>query len=116
MDLILLLLLSFLKGTEEKLPIVISGSHIDTVKHGGNYDGILGVVAAIEVGRVIKENNLKHRRGYQVVVFTEEEGSNFSVNLLGSKAIAGKIEFEDIKDLKDNMGISMVDMIEKLGV
>ena len=105
-----------LKGTEEKLPVVISGSHIDTVKHGGNYDGILGVVAAIEVGRVIKENNLKHRRGYQVVIFTEEEGSNFSVNLLGSKAIAGKIEFEDIKDLKDNMGISMVDMIEKLGV
>ena len=49
------------------------------------------------------------------MVFTEEEGSNFSVNLLGSKAIAGKIEFEDIKDLKDNMGISMVDMIEKLG-
>ena len=98
-----------LKGTEEKLPVVISGSHIDTVKHGGNYDGILGVVAAIEVGRVIKENNLKHRRGYQVVIFTEEEGSNFSVNL-------GKIEFEDIKDLKDNMGISMVDMIEKLGV
>ena len=105
-----------LKGTEEKLPVVISGSHIDTVKHGGNYDGILGVVAAIEVGRVIKENNLKHRRGYQVVVFTEEEGSNFSVNLLGSKAIAGKVDFEEIKDLKDNMGISMVDMIEKLGV
>ena len=93
-----------LRGTEEKLPVVISGSHIDTVKHGGNYDGILGVVAAIEVGRVIKENNLKHRRGYQVVIFTEEEGSNFSVNLLGSKAIAGKIEFEDIKDLKDNGG------------
>ena len=100
-----------LKGTEEKLPMVISGSHIDTVKHGGNYDGILGVVSAIEVGRVIKENNLKHRRGYQVVVFTEEEGSNFSVNLLGSKAIAGKVDFEEIKDLKDNMGISMVNFI-----
>lgn len=105
-----------LKGDCEELPVVMSGSHIDTVRYGGKYDGILGVVSAIEVGRVIKENNISHKRGYEVIIFTEEEGSNFSVNLLGSKAIAGKVTFEDIKDLKDNNGISMVEMIERLGV
>lgn len=105
-----------MEGTDRNLPMIISGSHIDTVRYGGKYDGILGVICAIEVGRVLKENNIVHKRSYEVIIFTEEEGSNFSVNLLGSKAIAGKLTFKEIEDLRDKEGTSMVEMIKRLGV
>lgn len=68
------------------LPALATGSHIDTVPCGGHYDGAYGVLAGLEVVRVLQENQIKLDRSLEVIVFTDEEGS-----MIGSKAISGRI-------------------------
>ena len=65
---------------------IATGSHIDTVPCGGHYDGAYGVLAGLEVVRVLKENQIKLDRPIEVIVFTDEEGS-----MIGSKAISGRV-------------------------
>ena len=65
---------------------IATGSHIDTVPCGGHYDGAYGVLAGLEVVRVLQENQIKLDRPIEVIVFTDEEGS-----MIGSKAISGRI-------------------------
>lgn len=66
--------------------VIATGSHIDTVPCGGHYDGAYGVLAGLEVIRVLKENQVKLDRPIEVIVFTDEEGS-----MIGSKAISGRV-------------------------
>ena len=65
---------------------IATGSHIDTVPCGGHFDGAYGVLAGLEVVRVLKENQIKLDRPIEVIVFTDEEGS-----MIGSKAMSGRI-------------------------
>ncbi|MGB5634299.1 MAG: M20 family metallo-hydrolase [Waterburya sp.] len=65
---------------------IATGSHIDTVPCGGHYDGAYGVLAGLEVIRVLKENQIKLDRPIEVIVFTDEEGS-----MIGSKAMSGRV-------------------------
>lgn len=65
---------------------IATGSHIDTVPCGGHYDGAYGVLAGLEVIRVLKENQIQLDRSIEVIVFTDEEGS-----MIGSKAISGRV-------------------------
>lgn len=74
------------EGSDAKLPAILLGSHIDSVPEGGNYDGALGVLAAIECVQVLHENNIATRHPLEVVVFTDEEGG-----LIGSRAMIGKM-------------------------
>lgn len=67
-------------------PALATGSHIDTVPCGGHYDGAYGVLAGLEVVRVLQENQIKLDRSIEVIVFTDEEGS-----MIGSKAISGRV-------------------------
>src|SRR3954453_12301966 len=63
-----------LEGTEKNPPIVI-GSHLDSVKKGGRFDGVLGVLAGLEVVRTLVENNIKPKKPITLVNFTNEEGA-----------------------------------------
>ena len=74
------------KGTEESLPPIVFGSHIDTVPRGGNYDGCVGSIGAIECVRVLQENGIKTRHPLEVIIFADEEGG-----LVGSRALIGKL-------------------------
>ena len=65
---------------------IATGSHIDTVPCGGHYDGAYGVLAGLEVVRVLKENQIKLDRPVEVIIFTDEEGS-----MIGSKAMSGRV-------------------------
>ncbi|GAB4525276.1 MAG: Zn-dependent hydrolase [Pleurocapsa sp.] len=65
---------------------IATGSHIDTVPCGGHYDGAYGVLAGLEVVRVLRENQIRLDRPIEVIVFTDEEGS-----MIGSKAISGRV-------------------------
>ena len=67
-------------------PSLATGSHIDTVPCGGHYDGAYGVLAGLEVVRVLCENQIRLERSLEVIVFTDEEGS-----MIGSKAISGRV-------------------------
>lgn len=93
-------------------PSVLVGSHIDTVANGGRYDGVLGVVAAIEVLRVLYEEKIKTKYPVELIVFAEEEGANFGITLIGSKSIAGKIDIDYLKNLKNDIGESCYEILK----
>lgn len=104
-----------LEGSEKGSPSVMVGSHIDSVKHGGQFDGVVGVLAALEVARVIVENNVQHRHPVDVVVFPEEEGSRFGSVLVGSRAWAGKLSLDQLGELRDSAGLSYLEAMASIG-
>jgi N-carbamoyl-L-amino-acid hydrolase len=82
-------------GTGPGLPAVMTGSHIDTVRTGGRYDGTLGVLAGIEVVRALDDAGIRTRHPLAVAFFTDEEGSRFAPDMLGSLVYAGGMALED---------------------
>lgn len=95
---------------------VMAGSHIDSVRNGGKFDGVLGVVAAVETARVLAENHVLLRAPFEVVVFPEEDGARFGSVLTGSKAWVGQLDAEKLHSLKDAAGTSYVDAMEQKGL
>lgn len=81
-------------GTEDAAP-VMTGSHIDTVRTGGRYDGCLGVLAGIEILRALDAAGLRTRRPLVVGVFTNEEGARFAPDMLGSLVYVGGLPLEE---------------------
>jgi len=74
------------EGSDLNLPVIMFGSHIDSVPGGGNYDGDVGVIGAIEVAQLLHDNDIRTRHPLEVVSFTDEEGG-----LVGSRAMIGEI-------------------------
>lgn len=101
-------------GTEE-LPPVISGSHIDSQPKGGRFDGILGVMGALEALRTIKENNIEILRPIDIVNWTNEEGSRFAPAMLSSGVWAGFLDLEWAYDRTDFHGARFEDELERIG-
>ena len=91
------------------------GSHIDTVPNGGKYDGLTGVIAALEVLRVVEENDITLNNPIELVVFAEEEGSNFGTTMVGNKYISNKIGLEDLKSLYTDSDETAYDFIQSKG-
>ena len=77
-----------LPGKEEKPPVFM-GSHLDSVKKGGRFDGVLGVVAGLEVVRTLVENNIVPRIPITIVNFTNEEGARFEPSMMSSGILSG---------------------------
>lgn len=100
-------------GCEEKTGKICIGSHIDTVRNGGWLDGIYGVVSALEVLRTLAESGDSRASEVEVVIFAEEEGSNFGSTMTGSKFAAGIYGEQDLDRLKTDEGITLRDMLEK---
>ena len=94
------------RAGKESLPAVLMGSHLDTVPNGGHYDGVIGILAALEVARVMDEQCIRTRRPVEVVNFSAEESSRFGVATFGSKALIGDLK-DDIDRLVDEEGISL---------
>lgn len=105
-----------LEGLDDTAPVVMTGSHIDTVLHGGNFDGVVGVTAGLEAMRVLVENNIKTVNPVELIIFAEEEGSNFGSTMTGSKALIGKYSLEDLKHLKNDQGISCYEAAKNFGL
>lgn len=76
-------------GSDTTLAPIMSGSHLDTVPCGGNYDGVLGAVAALEVARSWYEEGYTPKRGLQVIATVEEEGTSFGMACFGVRARCG---------------------------
>lgn len=103
-----------LRGSDSSLGSVWSGSHIDTVPNAGKFDGMAGVVCAMEAARMIKENNIEHKRDIKVLVFTSEEPTRYGLSCLGSRAMSDDLHLEDTKKLKDHDGNSLYDKLMEL--
>lgn len=86
---------------------VLSGSHYDTVKNGGIFDGCLGILSALEAAETFKENHVELKRPFYVIAYKDEEGDRFRHGMIGSKAITGKLVEDDLKVLdEDRISIS----------
>jgi len=105
-----------MEGKDSSLPSVMAGSHIDTVEHGGNFDGVAGVISALEALRVMKENNYKPEHSLEIIIFVEEEGPNFNFPLGGSRIITGAYSVDDLKKQINANGVSMYEAAEKFGL
>lgn len=102
-------------GEDNEAAPVLVGSHIDTVRNGGKYDGLLGVMMGFQAMRQIKESGVKHRRPIELIVFPNEESARFNYPTVGSKLIAGKIEPQKLKEMKDRDGISFFEALVSRG-
>lgn len=105
-------LIGVLYGEDREAPAVVMGSHYDTVLNGGCFDGIAGVISAIEIARLMKENNVKLKRNFVVIGFCDEEGLRFGTGYFGSKAMLGQLTMKDLTDFKDRDGISVYDAMK----
>jgi N-carbamoyl-L-amino-acid hydrolase len=97
------------EGTDPKLPAIMIGSHIDSVPSGGNYDGDVGVIGAIEVAQTLKERGVRLKHPLEVVVFADEEGGT-----VGSFAMIGQLQPAAL-DLMTHSGKTIRDGIRAIG-
>ncbi len=102
------------EGTEPSLPVLMMGSHLDSQPYGGRFDGVAGVLCAIEVVATLKENNIQPQRSIEVISFADEEGWRFNKGLYGSKGILGRLDPEDI-ERKDKDGITREQALTDFG-
>jgi len=94
---------------------VAAGSHLDSVPEGGIFDGPLGVYAALESVRAMREAGVAPERPVEVVSFTEEEGATFADGLLGSSVAVGERAVEDALALTDADGRSLAVALDDIG-
>ncbi|MFO7830441.1 MAG: M20 family metallo-hydrolase [Desulfuromonadaceae bacterium] len=104
-----------LQGTEPDLAAVVVGSHLDTVPHGGHYDGVVGVLAGIEVVRRLNAKGIRPQRSVRIINFCTEESSRFGVATIGSKAITGKLSSDQLLSISDSSGISVYTALNQCG-
>ncbi len=98
-------LIGVLEGSDPSLPVVMMGSHLDSQPYGGRFDGVAGVLCAIEVMQTLSENGVKPRRSIHVISFADEEGWRFNKGLFGSRGILGKLEDGEL-ERTDKEGIT----------
>ena len=105
-----------LNGSNPKAPAVLAGSHLDTVLHGGKFDGTMGVIGALEAVRALKEQKVMLRSPVEVVCFVGEESSRFGYSTLGSSLVAGEVHGADLSNAADAQGTRLEDILSSLGI
>jgi N-carbamoyl-L-amino-acid hydrolase len=104
-----------LRGGRADGPPVMTGSHIDTVRTGGRYDGNYGVLAGLEVVETLNEAGIVTERPLAVAFFTNEEGARFQPDMLGSLVFAGGLPLEEALALRDAQALSVGDELARIG-
>lgn len=102
-------------GTDRDLAPVLTGSHSDTQPDGGRFDGILGVIAGLEVVCTLRENRIRPKRDIVVVNWTNEEGTRFTPGCTGSGVWAGKLNLEEMYLLRDQEGKFLGEELTAIG-
>ncbi|MDR3700363.1 MAG: Zn-dependent hydrolase [Candidatus Sulfopaludibacter sp.] len=100
-------------GSDPSLAPVLFGSHIDSVPNGGNFDGDVGSMAAIEVVQTLNENHVATRRPLEVAIWSNEEGVAFNNGITGSRAAAGRLDPGELDAVWN--GMVKRDAIHKIG-
>lgn len=102
-------------GTDESLPVVLVGSHLDSQPFGGRFDGTYGVLAGLEVLRSLDDAGARTLRGITLVDWTNEEGARFSPSLLGSSVFSGDLALDEALNRTDSAGLRLGDELERIG-
>ncbi|MGE8081125.1 allantoate amidohydrolase [Peribacillus loiseleuriae] len=103
------------EGKDPSAPVLMIGSHLDSVIEAGKFDGILGVITGIEVVQTLQDNGIILENPIEVVGFCDEEGVRFHSTFLGSKAIAGTFTAEDL-ERTDEQGITIAEALKGIGI
>ena len=103
------------EGRVGDAPIVLTGSHVDSVRNGGDFDGPLGVLGAVEALRTMDERGVETERSVEVVAFTDEEGARFSFGMVGSRATGGTLTPEHLANQDEN-GVSIAEAMRASGL
>ncbi|XAR57361.1 ureidoglycolate amidohydrolase [Bertholletia excelsa] len=103
-------------GYEPELAAVSTGSHTDAIPYSGKYDGVVGVLGAIEAINVLKRSGFKPKRSLEVIMFTSEEPTRFGISCLGSRLMSRSEEVEKaLRKTVDNLNISFLDAARSAG-
>ena len=103
------------EGRDSGAPAILVGSHVDSVRNGGDFDGPLGVLGGIEVLQTMEEEGVQTERPVEVVAFTDEEGARFSLGMIGSRALTGALSQEDLRH-EDREGVSIAEAMREAGL
>ncbi|MFP1678492.1 allantoate amidohydrolase [Alloalcanivorax sp. C16-2] len=103
------------EGATPDASALLLGSHLDTVRDAGRYDGMLGVLTAIETVRHLHQQNRRLPLAVEVVGFGDEEGTRFGITLLGSRGLAGTWPGEWLEK-EDEQGTRVVDALRDFGL
>jgi len=103
------------EGSDPDAPLVLTGSHVDTTLNAGRYDGVLGVLGAIEAVHALRERGVVPRRTIEIVAWAGEE-PRFGTGCVGSRAAAGHLARADLDGLRDRDGVSMADALRGAGL
>lgn len=107
-------LVGVLEGTDPALPVIMMGSHLDSQPYGGRFDGVAGVLCAIEVIACLNEMKIRPNRSIHVISFADEEGWRFNKGLFGSRGILGKLEDGELMRT-DAQGVSREQALKDFG-
>jgi hydantoinase/carbamoylase family amidase len=101
-------------GEQPDLPAVATGSHIDAIPNAGKYDGVVGVLGALEAIRGLQRAGFKPKRSIELVVFTAEEPTRFGIGCLGSRLLSGVLAPEQALQLTDTTGKPLADWLKEV--
>lgn len=105
-----------MEGRNPSAPIIMTGSHFDTVKTGGRFDGAAGVVAALETARTLHDEGFVPERPIEFVALPEEEGARFGGGLFASRAMCGQLYENELETYKDSDGVSVAQAMREYGL
>ncbi len=94
-------------GKSPSLPPVATGSHIDAIPNAGRYDGVVGVLGALEAVRALRRDGFAPTRSIELIVFTAEEPTRFGIGCLGSRLMSGVLSADKAAAFRDNEGMSL---------
>ncbi len=107
-------LIGVLKGADPASPVLMLGSHIDSQPYGGRFDGVIGVLGAIEAVHTMVEKGLRPTRNIEVVAFCDEEGCRFNKGLFGVRGMTGRLEDGEL-DRADKNGVTRREALMEFG-
>lgn len=105
-----------MEGTCSDAPAIMIGSHYDSVKNGGAFDGVAGVVAAIEVARVLNMEGIKLKYPIEIAAMNDEEGVRFGTGMLSSRAMIGELTEEELDTAIDEKNTTMRQAMKNFGI
>lgn len=101
------------EGRNNQLPPILLGSHLDTQPEGGKYDGVYGVLAALEVVRTLNDLEITTEHPLEIAVWTNEEGARFSPAMLGSEVFTGALPLSEGLAAKDRNGVTVEEELKR---
>jgi len=103
------------EGADKSLPAVATGSHIDAIPNAGRYDGVVGVLGAIEAMRALKKAGFQPHRAIELIIFTAEEPTRFGIGCLGSRLLSGVLSPAKAAGLRNGEGKTLEELRRSAG-